>query len=72
MRDARELVPAASFSELGFELRSCPTRCTHFNDEAEVVKLCRLHHHHLFTTSSSSSLYYIIIIISLLHHHHHL
>lgn len=38
MRDARELVPPASFAELGFELRSCPTRCRDFGDDDEVVK----------------------------------
>jgi hypothetical protein len=38
MRDARELSPPASFGELGFELRSWPTRCADFTDDVEVVK----------------------------------
>ena len=38
MRDGRELWPAASFGELGFELRSWPTSCADFDDADAVVK----------------------------------
>jgi len=37
MRDGRELCPPATLETMGFALKQCPTTCSDFRDEAEVV-----------------------------------
>jgi len=37
MRDGRELVPPATLETMGFALKACPTSCTDFRDDEQVV-----------------------------------